>query len=257
MQAEFIPLSACLSIGDAVRPGVYKRITRFDRSVLWMDATASPLFLVSPEIGAGPLNIVVEQPGDFARSERISIPPPPAEKQYDSSLPAQSSAGLSKIQKLLAERLHDFADPDSLISIFHGLTGDEAVSPHANHRRQVVLNALEKLKQNQWSEGIGALKGLGPGLTPSGDDFICGLLLAMNLTGRGPVEQTLGTAFGGNAISNAFLELAAQGRTNQAVNAFLERPSSRTLFNVCLFGHTSGADLLCGLHWGLDFFQPA
>ena len=66
------------------------------------------------------------------------------------------------------------------------------------------------------------------------------------------VRNILPHALGANPVSNAFLELSAAGRVNIAVQQLVQAPSLPRAQAVCAFGHTSGADLLCGLLWGLD-----
>jgi hypothetical protein len=108
--------------------------------------------------------------------------------------------------------------------------------------------------------GIGLLKGCGGGLTPSGDDFIAGLLIGLHLLQelhgrdfRSAIEKVSKAAAGENVFSNTFLELAGKGllfgRMNDLVSALMlgdeetVRTSAEGLFAV---GGTSGADLGTG-----------
>jgi hypothetical protein len=108
--------------------------------------------------------------------------------------------------------------------------------------------------------GIGMLRGCGVGLTPSGDDFIAGLLIGLHLLQdlHGCDFQTIiktvsKAAAGENVFSNTFLELAGKGllfgRMNDLVSALTQdgeeavRSSAERLFAV---GGTSGADLGTG-----------
>ena len=51
---------------------------------------------------------------------------------------------------------------------------------------QPALDALERwLVGNALGKEAEQLIGLGPGLTPSGDDYFGGMLVALRLTGRG------------------------------------------------------------------------
>ena len=108
--------------------------------------------------------------------------------------------------------------------------------------------------------GTKLLAGCGFGLTPSGDDFIAGVLIALNvlqtLTGRdftGTINNVCKAAEGENLLSNAFLVLARDGRltekTQELVSALLSRgatqvrSAARTMLAV---GETSGADWMTG-----------
>ena len=77
-------------------------------------------------------------------------------------------------------------------------------------------------------------------------------MLALRLRQKlAPVRTILDHARGKNPVSNAFLEMAAAGRANIAVRRLLQAPSSARVKAVCAFGHSSGADLLGGMMWGL------
>lgn len=110
------------------------------------------------------------------------------------------------------------------------------------------------------------LVGLGPGLTPSGDDMLAGLLLALRLFGgalkggRGAVALAdwLAAAVTSYAdtrttsVAATLLHCAARGEAAAEVSAALRAiagheavgPALGRLFSV---GHTSGVDLACGL----------
>lgn len=105
---------------------------------------------------------------------------------------------------------------------------------------------------------IGALIGLGPGLTPSGDDFLCGTMAALHYLGRGDVASRLAAILSPrlsetNLISAAFLRCASAGEASSVLfdvldclpladNALL----AQRLDAVDRVGHTSGWDCLAG-----------
>lgn len=104
------------------------------------------------------------------------------------------------------------------------------------------------------------LIGLGPGLTPSGDDLIGGMMIALRFFERSDVAETLAqwalplARKRSNAISVAHLEAAAKGEGAQGLHDVLVRLVSRKNRDVitCLeaidnIGHTSGWDSLAGL----------
>jgi hypothetical protein len=103
------------------------------------------------------------------------------------------------------------------------------------------------------------LIGLGPGLTPSGDDFIGGVLIALHQLGRDALREAIWQAVaplarvGTTAISFAHLSAAAQGLGHAALHAVLEgviagqRDGMRAHFDaLARLGHTSGWDALAG-----------
>jgi hypothetical protein len=97
------------------------------------------------------------------------------------------------------------------------------------------------------------LGGLGPGLTPSGDDALAGIFLATRL--RGPETERhlvdLATRVDTHEISRAFLTWAARGHSIEPVHRLLAGDGSAAA-DLLAVGHTSGADLALGLQWGLE-----
>jgi hypothetical protein len=114
-----------------------------------------------------------------------------------------------------------------------------------------------------------ALVGLGPGLVPSGDSMLCGLLLALRLLGGATAGGTrpvwladwLGAAVTGYAeqrttpLAAALLLCAARGQASEEVSAVLHgiagqepvEPAARRLLSA---GGASGAELTWGLMAG-------
>ena len=106
-------------------------------------------------------------------------------------------------------------------------------------------------------EDAGGLLGLGPGLTPSGDDLIGGALCAVRAAGFAETADQLAAwalpiARGGatNRISYAHLACAAEGEAAEAVNdaiVALLAGEAPDLARIDSIGHTSGWDALAGV----------
>ncbi|MBT3351271.1 MAG: DUF2877 domain-containing protein [Nitrospinaceae bacterium] len=108
------------------------------------------------------------------------------------------------------------------------------------------------------------LIGLGPGLTPSGDDFIGGAMVALRMLGRGVIadrlaEWALPLAAGTSRISRAHLAEAARGAGAGALHEMIEAVSrsvegdiSSSLGAINAIGHTSGWDALAGAVMALE-----
>ncbi len=118
-------------------------------------------------------------------------------------------------------------------------------------------------------EAAEQLVGLGPGLTPSGDDILAGLLLALRLLGgviRGGTRAVwladwLSAAVTSDAgerttsLSATLLHCAARGQATGEVAAVLrglagQEPAAPAVTRLLASGHTSGADLAAGLAAG-------
>ncbi len=105
------------------------------------------------------------------------------------------------------------------------------------------------------------LGGVGPGLTPAGDDCLAGILLIAGIGGGEAAEAELAAVAGGvetNDIAAAFLAWAARGQSIEPVHRFLlavadGRPgdAAAALADIVGFGRSSGADLAMGLRLGL------
>ncbi len=104
-------------------------------------------------------------------------------------------------------------------------------------------------------DGARGLIGLGPGLTPSGDDLIGGALCALHAAGRKEIARRLSdwalpiARTATNRISNAHLACAAEGECGEAVNdaiVALLSGDGPDLGRIDAIGHTSGWDALAG-----------
>lgn len=117
------------------------------------------------------------------------------------------------------------------------------------------------------------LLGLGPGLTPSGDDFIGGICFALHHAPRPRwcaalpavqvrIRQTACSAT--NVISAALLDDLLAGHSHQALHDLLvalhtEDPARIQAATTALLhiGATSGADMLCGVLLALSTWQAS
>jgi len=238
-------------MGDRIRPGSYAVRARFSRSVLLLDQADYALFVVDRSIGPGPLNLVVAKPHSFVADDSLRLPRGLKAPAFDSTLPRLDGNARTRLLHILAAALPRHATPESLVSLFSPL-------PKPN-RRQALRDALFQkafahFAAGHLAAGVRQIRGCGEGLTPSGDDFLCGWMLACRLRRRlSPIAKILKAARGRNPVSNAFLGMAAQGRLNRAVKNLLQAPSAARVKTACAFGHSSGADLLCGMWYGLEY----
>lgn len=142
---------------------------------------------------------------------------------------------------------------------------------HLNAVAKAAQEPLRSLREiliagilhNDFSSDIGALVpllGLGPGLTPSGDDAIGGALIALHLLGEDRVRDSIWEKLfahisaATNDISRAHLEAAAEGFGHEAIhriaNSLLTGDATHLreeIDAIHAIGHTSGWDALAGV----------
>ena len=125
-----------------------------------------------------------------------------------------------------------------------------ALATHA----QPALEALDEWLRHGLGmpEDAAALIGLGPGLTPSGDDYLGGILVALHGLARDAQAKALWRwlqprlAAGTSAISAAHLEAAAEGEGHEALHSILQEASAASVAALDRVGHCSGWDALAG-----------
>lgn len=119
-----------------------------------------------------------------------------------------------------------------------------------------VTRAVEHLERGELGGAVQALTGLGPGLTPAGDDALAGILLIERVRrGTAPAEVRAART---NEVAGAFLAWAARGQSISPVHRFLSAAAGKdaaaataALRSLLRYGQSSGADLALGLGLGL------
>lgn len=132
-------------------------------------------------------------------------------------------------------------------------------------RAAALLDALLHSRHDEACLHAVSMLGLGPGLTPSGDDFLVGLFAVLNVTGSpchgwldGGAQALAHAGDATNTISLAALTAAAAGRVRESIAALIDAllhgtPATlvQPLRRVLAIGATSGADLIAGILAGL------
>jgi len=295
-----------LSIGDEVRNGTYQLHSCFRHAVNFTDGRRL-VTLVTPDVGAGPVNIVV---GDLTPFDRELVPgfprtpTPPSQDRFQfkpssgcaspdtpsrrstKSLrvdrysivfanrrlllsATQSYGSLLHIEKetsrgvfrrnlkIVEEIITDESHPKSLAFL---LDARRERNFRTTFERALVARIKDGAGHMFTASGVRKLAGCGLGLTPSGDDFIAGVFIGLNvvqlLTGqsrRTLAKRLFAAAEGDNLLSNSFLALAHSGRVTEHMQAFVSAlagsPSAELALQtrrIMTAGETSGADLLTG-----------
>jgi hypothetical protein len=111
-----------------------------------------------------------------------------------------------------------------------------------------VARARAALYRGDLNAAVDAIAGLGPGLTPAGDDALAGILLVAQ-DRRAAIEAADRART--NDIARAFLAWAARGQSIEPVHRLLAGGGKPALADLLRFGHSSGADLAFGLRLGM------
>jgi hypothetical protein len=264
-------------------PAVGRTLSVFRRVCVVQFASEALVALVVPEVGNGPLNVVVEgSPGDWSALQpgmpvglqggrfhlgglEVSLdraavwePCPDWER-----LRVFSGTVLGRLEHLTA-RVRDQSPADSLLALVGGASravpgGQSAVHARARRAADAMWMGWSG-DEAQLSAGAAQLAGLGGGLTPAGDDLLVGAMLCSWLAHSDP-RRFCGTVLEAcsqrtTVLSAAFLRSAAAGECNASWHRLLaalacgsDEQLDSAVRGVLSFGHTSGADALAGFLW--------
>jgi hypothetical protein len=257
-----------ISMGDQVEEGLYRFHSRFNRAVNFAHGNHL-LSVVSEEVGDGPLNIVMRDLDNGETQNPLEISadkivfengefPFTNRHRYCSALKCETgtSPRFRNNLSVFGELLKTMSHPQSLAFLLDNQRIRNFQSGFERAFAEQAERSVNQIFHGDWLNGVRSLSGCGFGLTPSGDDFIAGLLIGLNLRGesfRALVNQVFAAAQSKNIFSRSFLDLARQGllfgRMKNLILALLHggqeavRNSAEKLFAV---GGTSGADLGTG-----------
>lgn len=266
-----------LGYGDRVPRGTFELHSAFENAINFRGRKGFIVSLVNRKTGNGPMNIVLKHLPPGARRLRITklnlyidencLEADPG-KNYDSSVPVLplDPVLFKENLRILRDFLGASAPPKSMCFLFAFSAEDAFKSVFERSMLERMKKAAGLLEAGDYAGGARSLRGLGFGLTPSGDDFLCGYL-----TGLSFVEANLSAgvdaikdavydnALTKNLISNSFTYCAYNGRVNEKTRTLLAalagfdearlvNGAKATLKN----GHTSGADFCAGLVYGCE-----
>jgi len=169
------------------------------------------------------------------------------------------SVRLTATLGLIRDHLKVTAPDDSLVSpILLGIS----CARHHEHVQYIWNGMKEDLSDengDSWKEAAQGLAGLGPGLTPAGDDFLMGLIYRIWLEKEEEQADSLISEIvrvagpKTNTLSRALIQAAGRKEASypwhRLHRAILDGQSSYiiiTLNRILAIGHTSGADALAG-----------
>jgi hypothetical protein len=268
-----------VSYGNQLCSGKYKIHSKFTSAVNFIFGDTF-VFVVSESVGPGPLNIVIkgivpmsvnsleiEDGFLYLNDTKLEID---SRKLYDPLLYLHEFDHNNFIRNLgfLENSVKKLSPPQSLVFVLDpGRRSEFTSSFEYEYVKRIDLGVQEILFGNILI-GVGSIKGLGPGLTPAGDDFNSGILIALNLVEKicrcdmqKSIKLVWQEAVGSNLFTNAFLLCASQGllfnKFRELLNAVLYSDENIIIKNtesVLSIGETSGADQLVGFLIGMKRF---
>lgn len=158
----------------------------------------------------------------------------------------------------------DLSEGNGFSGIFRSSAGSESlfdpVLEYAKRQINLCSSCLLEGRIEAAAEALRKMVGLGIGLTPSGDDFLCGVLAGIRLYGResssfyASLEKELESHLTDtNDISRTFLVCAMQGQFSlPVIQLTAKKVPLDILEEFSQIGHSSGLDTLCGLLYALS-----
>ncbi len=242
----------CIGVPELV-PGPLTASADVPNGTNWM---SSGLRVDTRAIGAGG---IVTVGGRFRFDARYAVDwSPPAFSRPESVAPPPESM-LSEIRSLAPEvGLAPLVFPAREKAVVSPVI--KAALPAHQQLKDWVRLVTGGVDASPPLDSVCRLLGLGPGLTPSGDDYLGGMMIALRAFGYGQAVARLyaiiqrETPRRTNPISAAHLAAAREGWGAAPLHAVLthlaaksDAPLSSLIPSVDRIGHTSGWDALTGL----------
>jgi hypothetical protein len=200
-------------------------------------------------------------PGDIgaAIARRAATESPPDGLAY--ALFAAHTTPLARVARPRVARFETWLSEQIRGSSCPAKAGHPAISGSEilSRRRRLLDRPPARTMTNDGlsANAVASLIGLGPGLTPSGDDFLMGALALLDALGQTKIHAALAQAVTDTApalaspLSACFLRAAAAGHVGEslydAVASVLSGNVDAAVAAARRVGHTSGWDMLAGV----------
>jgi hypothetical protein len=261
-----------LSIGDFFTPGTYKIHSHFSK-VINYSCNKNLISIVCIEIGNGPVNIVVSEIGNLS-DEKIIISKNKITGEYFSVNFSNASLYESSIDEADIKKIDISFIIQNLSPLLVKQASEHSLAVLLDDSRRInfrssfekeflkrIVSGIEKMNSADFITAVKTFAGCGFGLTPSGDDFITGMLNALFLLQEISENKNLvllrenifKAAETENIISYNAMKMAANGRFHEKMKnmicALTEKDENKIHTNchqLLTMGETSGADMLTG-----------
>jgi hypothetical protein len=267
------------SYGNQIRCGAYALHSKFASAANFISGDRFA-FVVDSRVGAGPLNIVIEgvpieslQRLDimndrfFLNGNQILSDD---SKMFDANIQIDCTDRTRFTHNLpyFEDALIRHSPPKSLAFLIDPARISEFSSSFELAFVDKIKEGINVLLHDDYEGGTNKVKGVGYGLTPSGDDFISGFLIALNVYQKiskmdlsAIISTTHSAARSENEFTNAFLDCAAEGQISEifqrliyALGSPIKQDITNCTRELLTVGATSGADQAVGFLIGIKRF---
>lgn len=260
-------LSLAPNVNDWLANSRHPRILHiFDHACNLINERREVLSVVTPRIGDGPFNLVIEEDVFFSRNLSLESPIRCAEPVEASLSPNQLTLADLTIHTVGAkswnphpdwERLH--ARRNEILNQLMSLSVPNYQSPIPNSLTSNLASALANKDMAAAKTMTSKLAGLGVGLTPTGDDYILGGLLAARIIHSPEAAKSFAREIANIAaplttsLSAAWLKSAGRGEAGILWHDFFDalisadsRSTQSAIDRILAVGETSGLDSMSG-----------
>lgn len=249
-------------MSDGAFAGEVSRV--FDRSCHIRTCTGDAVFVVAEGLDCGPQAVRVSTPSQFTFAAALA-PGTPVTRKADHLLFDGNKLDID-LTGAAQWSSRPLPWPCRLSAATSQIICEHLDNAAANMQwpdNAELIAATRRLKSESAQDILSRRIGLGPGLTPAGDDYIVGYMLGLNLCETGPVQRTqfrrqVSSWLGNQGhlttdISAAFFSAAAMGRFTDNLVQLAHAASqddtntlAAAISAVLAQGASSGHDTLSG-----------
>ncbi len=258
-------------------PGAYSIYSIFKKSINLYNQSENYLLTVGYDIPPGPHTIIIEEePFKNLKKSLNNLKKVEVFSKKNSIIINKNKLIIDNNSIFYDSRINlKYINPSDFEKFYNNflfLSGGKGISPLLfileNEKIKIsakqmiivkkILNGFKLIQSQNIEEGVKEIIGTGPGYTPSGDDFIAGLIFYLycfknnsnffNIFKSFSIPYALNRT---NIVSYNFIRNSASGLVNKIIKEFIYNLNSpHYLKKVILLGHTSGIDFLTGFGAG-------
>jgi len=271
MILEFWGVMKILDFGECIDHGDYQLHSKF-KGVYNYSNSSDLISIVSDSIGQGPNNIVVSSlpkiiynnllinSSGIELGETEFYPISISKSQKYRNLFITDLKSLSIRIDALKNDFSKINTPNSLAFLLFPDRSSDFQTTFGKAFKEHAIKAVNNFSIESLPDIVHRMKGIGFGLTPSGDDFNCGILYALNyfkeigsLVDQKLIAKCYENSLGKNLISNTFLKFAYLNKFYENFYHLLKAIKLNDYEKISTYsnkiistGHTSGSDMLTG-----------